>query len=170
MNNADTQFIVAGRRVTIRPMRLTDTEIATDFIRHLSPQTKNHRFLGGIGELSPQNVKHLVDVDGHQTMAFVATIQVNGEEKAIGVSRFAQDTINDAHEMAITVADAWQNKGIGMRLTQQLIEYAKSHGIRRFYSLDMAENGAMRALAGDFGMTATQDPEDTRRVIYSLDL
>jgi len=174
MNNADTQLIVAGRSVTIRPMRLTDTEIEADFIRTLSPQSRNHRFLGGIGELSLQNMKYLVDVDGHHSMAFVATIRVNGEEKAIGVSRYAEDTtsdaVSDAREMAVTVADAWQNKGIGMRLTQQLVEYAKGYGIRRLYSLDMAENDAMRTLAGAFGMTATQDPEDTRRVIYSLDL
>jgi hypothetical protein len=37
--------------------------------------TKHYRFLGGVKELSPAELKRLCDVDGRHSMAFVATVQ-----------------------------------------------------------------------------------------------
>jgi len=170
MNIENTHLTVAGRSVTIRPILLTDAEIEAEFIRDLSPQSKNHRFLGGTGELSVEDAKRLVDIDGYRSMAFVATIAEDGKEKAIGVSRYARDSNDLACEMAVTVADAWQQKGLGMQMTQQLIAYAKEHGIKHLYALDLADNEAMWSLAMEIGMTATQDPDDIAHVIYSLEL
>jgi len=170
MNIANTHLTVAGRSITIRPILLTDTEIEAEFDRDLSPQSKHHRFLGGTGELSAKEIKHLVDVDGHRSMAFLATITEGGKEKAIGVSRYARDSDDQVCEMAVTVADAWQPKGLGMQMTQQLIAYAKAHGISHLYALDLADNHAMWSLAKEIGMTATQDPEDIGHIIYSLEL
>ncbi len=72
--------------------------------------------------------------------------------------------------MAVTVADDWQQQGIGTSLTKKLIEFAKGHGVKTLYSLDLAENTAMRELAKEIGMSARRDPEDARQVIYSLTL
>ena len=166
--NADLYCIIAGEDVTIRPIRATDTAMEAEFIRQLSPETKYYRFLGGIRELSPAALAKLCDVDGKQSMAYVATVQRNGRETEIGVSRYAPDSDSKVHEMAVTVADEWQCCGLGATLMKQLIQSAQDNGVKKLYSTDFAENAAMKALARQFGMSANPDPNEPRQVTYSL--
>jgi L-amino acid N-acyltransferase YncA len=72
--------------------------------------------------------------------------------------------------MAVTIADEWQHKGLGQLLAKQLIGYAKSHGVKQLYSVDLADNSGMRKLASELGMSVRRDPEDAHQVIYSLTL
>jgi GNAT superfamily N-acetyltransferase len=161
---------IDGQVVTIRPIRITDAGMEADFVRALSPQSRHFRFLGGIKELSPQQVKMFCEVDGKYSMAFVATVVEQGKEVQIGVSRYAANSKDNTREMAVTVADKWQKKGLGKLLLKQLIEFAKGHGITQLYSIGMANNTAMRELAADLGMAVTTDPDDSGRVLYSLPL
>jgi GNAT superfamily N-acetyltransferase len=160
----------AEESVTIRPIRPADSVMEGEFVRNLSAQTKHYRFLGGVRELSAAELKRLCEVDGTHSMAFVATVQENGHETQIGVSRYGGNSKSDVREMAITVADAWQRKGLGQLLMQRLITYAKSHGVKQLYSVDLADNIAMRELARELGMSVRPDPDDAHQVIYSLTL
>jgi GNAT superfamily N-acetyltransferase len=160
--------IVSGQSVTIRPICSSDGVMEDEFVRNLSVETKHYRFLGGVKELSPDELKRLCDVDGLHTMAFVATIQEGGHEEEIGVSRYAESSDEDVREMAVTVADEWQQKGLGRLLATRLIEYAKSHGVKQLYSVDLADNSAMRKLASELRMSVRRDPDDPNQVIYSL--
>ena len=162
--------MIDGERVTIRPIRITDTDMEADFIRRLSPQTKHYRFFGGVRELSPAQVSRLCDVDGTHSMAFVATIRRDGRETEIGVSRYAPNSRSDVREIAVTVADEWQHKGLGAKLMEQLIQSARSNGVKRLYSIELSDNAAMRALAADLKMNVEPDPDDPHQIIYSLHL
>jgi GNAT superfamily N-acetyltransferase len=162
--------MIDGELVTIRPIRIADAEMEADFIRRLSPQTKHYRFFGGVKELSPTQVAHLCDVDGRHSMAFVATVRRGGREMEIGVSRYAPNSQSDVREIAVTVADEWQHKGLGTKLMKQLIQSAQGNGVKQLYSIDLSDNTAMRALAKDLNMSAHRDPSDPHQTIYSLQL
>jgi GNAT superfamily N-acetyltransferase len=170
MTTASEQLIVSDESVTIRPIHPADSAMEDKFVRDLSVETKHYRFLGGVKELSPAELKRLCDVDGRHSMAFVATVQENGRETEIGVSRYAEGSSDGVGEMAVTIADAWQHKGLGRSLVQRLIAYAKTHGVKRLYSVDLADNVAMRDLARELGMNVRRDPGDANQVIYSLTL
>jgi GNAT superfamily N-acetyltransferase len=170
MCSTKLQTKTASPTITIRPIRLTDEEMEAEFIRRLSPGTRHYRFLGGLKELTPKMLKSFCDVDYNHSMAFVATVSRDGEEVEIGVSRYAPNTRGDIREMAVTVADDWQNQGIGTLLTKKLIEFAKDHGVKKLYSVDFVDNVSMRQLANEFGMSVHPDPNDTHQVIYSLTL
>lgn len=170
MNTVPRAPEIAGQAVTIRPMCHADMQMEAEFVRRLSPKSRHYRFLGGVRELSPAELKAFCDVDGHRSMAFVATVVEDGREREIGVVRYAPNADGDVREIAVTVADDWQNKGLGTRLARQLIEHAREHGVKRLYSVDLADNAAMRALAHDLRMRAERDPDDACQVIYSLDL
>ncbi len=159
---------VAGEPVTIRPIRIDDLEREQDFIRRLSPAAKRYRFLGGVNELSPRELRGLCEVDGKNSMAFVATVLRNGREVEIGVARYSPAAGANTREIAVTVSDEWQHRGLGMMLVKHLIETAKLNGVTRLYSMDLADNGAMAALAKDLGMTSMRDPSDPHQMIYSL--
>jgi GNAT superfamily N-acetyltransferase len=159
---------VAG--LTIRSIRIDDLEMEQDFIRRLSPAAKRYRFLGGVRELPPQELKRLCDVDGKNSMAFVATVRQGGREVEIGVARYSPAAGANTREMAVTVSDEWQHRGLGTTLVKHLIETAKLNGVKHLYSMDLVDNGAMAALAKDLGMASTRDPSDPHQVIYSLTL
>ncbi len=170
------EVTIAGEPVTIRPIRITDTQMESDFINHLSPDSKHFRFLGGVRELPQAEITRLCDVDGKWSMAFVATVRRDGREIEIGVSRYAPECKDasegnaDVREIAVTVADEWQHKGLGSMLMKLLIQSAKANGVKHLYSVDPVENSAMSALARDLGMCPTRDPDDPHQVIYSLTL
>jgi GNAT superfamily N-acetyltransferase len=162
--------IIDGQLVTIRPLDASDAKIEADFVHNLSDETRHYRFLGAVKELSPTDLKRLCDVDGQYTMAFVATVQDAGRERQIGVSRYAEGATAEAREMAVTIADEWQHKGLGSVLARHLIDYARGHGVTQLYSIDLAENAAMRHLAHDLGMSLRRSLDDPSQVIYSLPL
>ena len=170
MTSTQLQSQTTSPAITIRPIRLTDADMEAEFVRRLSPKTRHFRFLGGLKELTPEMLKSFCDVDNHHSMAFVATISQNGTETEIGVSRYAPNANEDVREMAVTVADDWQHQGIGTMLTEKLIEFARDHGVKKLYSVDLADNTSMRQLAKEIGMSARRDPEDAHQVIYSLSL
>jgi GNAT superfamily N-acetyltransferase len=170
MNENSTNSIISGEVVTVRPLHATDTAMEADFVRALSAEARRYRFFGGIKELSPAELKLLCNVDGQHSMAFVATVQKNGHETAIGVSRYALSMKDGVREMALTIADEWQKKGVAELLMAWLIEYAKGHGVKQLYSVELADHYAMQQLAKKIGMSAEHDPEDPSQIIYSLTL
>jgi GNAT superfamily N-acetyltransferase len=160
--------VVAGETVTIRPIRGADTEMEQEFIRRLSPMSKHFRFFGGVRELGAAELRRLCEVDGKKAAAFVATVLRDGREVEIGVSRYASGA--GASEMAVTVADEWQHRGLGTTLAKHLIDAARRNGVTHLYSVELDDNAAMAALAKDLKMTVKPDPSDPRQVIYSLAL
>jgi len=161
---------IAGETVTIRPIRLTDIAMESDFIHRLSAEAKHFRFFAGVNELPPEELARLCDVDMKHSMAFVATVRKNGREVEIGVSRYAPNSHFDVREVAVTVADEWQHKGLGASLMNQLIKTARTQGIKQLYSVNLSTDAAMSALAKELNMTSIRDPSDPNQTIHSLTL
>lgn len=164
-----TDVSIEGQHIHIRPIRADDLVRERDFVRQLSPTSRHFRFLGGVKELSDAVLKNLCEVDYDNRMAYIATINKDGNEQEIAVSRYAKDDEGN-YECAVTVSDDWQHHGLGRILMNKLAEFARKRGIARLYSVDLADNRAMHALAKDMGMTVTQDPLDATLVRYELKL
>lgn len=164
------QLVIGNEPITIRPLLAADAPLDADFVRHLSADARRLRFFCGVKELSAEELKLLCGLDGQDSMAFVATTQTSGRETAIGVSRYAPSLNKGGKEMALAIADDWQDKGLAEILMSRLIEYARSHGVKRLYSVELADNHMMRKLSHALGLEAKQDPDDGSQVIYSLDL
>ena len=56
-----------------------------------------------------------------------------------------------AAEIAVTVIDDWQGRGLGTELLARLSERACQEGIRRFTAAVAADNAAMAGLLRNFG-------------------
>lgn len=170
MTSSAQQYQAISQPVTIRPIRPTDRVMEAEFVQQLSSKNKQFRFLGGIKELTAGVLNTFYDVDFDQSAAFVAVIVEGGKETEIGVARYAPNTLDDVREMAITVADSWQDTGVGTLLAWRLIGFARSQGIMKLYSVDRADNTHMQQFADVLGMSAQQDPDAVHQVIYELAL
>ena len=178
MDNDTTDLInlilhhtIDDQEITIRPIYPTDKAIEADFVRNLSAHKRRYRFMGALKELSSQLLTKLCTVDGHSTMAFIATIQDNdNKEVEIGVCRYVHGGEPDTREFAITTADDWHEKDLDVLLFNQLIKYARYRGVKHLYSVDLADDPFLRDLAQKLDMKTTRDPKDVHQVIHSLDL
>jgi len=73
----------------------------------------------------------------------------------VGIARYVRDR-EDPHaaEIAVTVIDGWQGRGLGTELLARLSERACQEGIRRFTAAVAADNAAMTGLpCGTWGPT-----------------
>lgn len=164
------EHLLDGTPVLIRPLRAEDREREEAFIRRLSPAARRYRFLGSFREASPALIDQLMDVDFQHRMAFVALLHDDGTLREIGVSRFAAGADEKQCECAVTVADEWQHRGLGVLLMRHLIDVARSNGYKRMVSLDDASNQPMHELADFLGFRREPVADDPARVMHVLDL
>lgn len=159
-----------GTPVLIRPLREADREREIVFVSSLSHRARRFRFLGDFKQLSAEQVQQLMDIDYEKRMAFVALVHDAGKIVEIGVSRYCVTADEKKCECAVTVADEWQNRGLGALLMTHLINYARQHGFKRMISIDAVTNEGMRDLASYLGFHRTIDPADSSQVVHTLDL
>lgn len=158
-----------GSQVTIRPVCSDDVELERQFIERLSPETRRYRFLYTIASPSDALLKQLTSIDPQNEAALMAVVDEGLHQREVGVARFCR-TADGRAEVAVTVEDAWQRKGVATLLMQQLIGIARERGITALYSIDSAGNERMRELAASLGFTRAGDPRDATQVIYTLPL
>jgi GNAT superfamily N-acetyltransferase len=165
-----TETLSDGTHVIIRPIRKEDAALERAFIRRLSPESRRLRFLGQMNEASDELVKALTDIDYRRDVAFVALVHRDGEKREIGVARYGTDKDGGVCECAVTVAEEWRKRGLGVILMRHLIEVARSRGVRSMFSIDEADNAGMRDLAKFLGFKRARDPDDATQVIHTLTL
>ncbi|MEI8163476.1 MAG: GNAT family N-acetyltransferase [Betaproteobacteria bacterium] len=149
-----------GSQVTIRPIKPEDVRMEQEFVKALSPESRYMRFMNTIREVSPAQMIRLTQIDYDREMAFVATIDADGEEKEIGVVRYATNPDGESCEFAIVVADDWQGKGLARRLMGTLIDTASSAGLKYMHGDFLAENTRMLAFVASLGFVLSAHPED----------
>jgi len=149
MNPLMTTMRVGDRDLTVREIRLDDVDRLQRMFTRLSADTVYHRFFSPIVEPRRSALVWLTAVDHDRRDALVA---LDGDE-IVAVARY--DALPEAGtaEVAVTVEDAWQHRGIGRRLTARLALRAVDHGIESFTASVMAENrpalGLLRKLSPD---------------------
>jgi len=103
------------------------------------------RFLARKDQLSAAELRYLTDVDHHDHEALGALDRAGG--RGVGVARYIRDA-GDPHaaEIAVTIVDDWQGRGLGTELLTRLSARARCEGIHRFTALVADDNVAMAAL------------------------
>lgn len=164
------QVIRGGDRVIVRPLHAQDIEMERRFIEALSPVSRRFRFLESMKSPSDELLKKLTVLDPATDVAYIAVTEAGSQENPVGVGRFSAAVGHKDCEFAVTVADAWQNKGLGTLLMQHLIEAARKRGIKAMHSSDARDNELMRRFSAHLGLAHRQDPDDATQVLYSLAL
>ena len=142
-----------GSKVVIRQVHRADAPLLADGFARLGPESRRLRFLRRKDELSAAELRYFTDVDHHHHEALGALDHTGG--RGVGVARYVRDTGDPlSAEIAVTVADDWQGRGLGTELLAQLSGRARAEGIHRFTALVSADNAAMTALL----RSASADP------------
>jgi acetyltransferase len=136
-----------GRKVRVRPIRPEDAERELRFFAGLSARSRYHRFMQHLPQLPPRLLARFTQLDYDRELALVAL----HENEFIAVGRYAPNPDGKTAEFALTVADAWQARGLGRALLQRLCEAARAAGYEALYGHVLAENLEMLELAARMG-------------------
>jgi acetyltransferase len=136
-----------GRSIPVRPIRPEDAPLELRFFAGLSERSRYHRFMQHLPELPPKMLARFTQLDYDRELALVALHE--GEFVAVG--RYAPNLDGKTAEFALTVADAWQGKGVGRALLERLCEQARAAGYEALHGYILADNHEMLELAQRLG-------------------
>jgi RimJ/RimL family protein N-acetyltransferase len=145
-----------GSPVFIRPVTPDDKPILREAFTRLSPETRYRRFMHPVKELSEKELDYLTRIDYTSHMAWVAVDPNNPEHPGLGVARCIRRPHDPrTAEVAITVVDSHQGKGLGTILLSLITRSAIQQGIDAFVAHVLVENAPMLKLFNELGGTVT---------------
>jgi GNAT superfamily N-acetyltransferase len=116
----------------------------------LSPTSSYRRFLSASPVLTAGMRRELTDVDHRDAEAMLALDE--GGSDGLGIARYVRNAErDDVAEVALTVIDDWQGRGLGTLMLQVISARARDEGIKTFTALMLAENHRMRDLLERLG-------------------
>ena len=144
----------SGQRVLLRAVRPDDAPGLAEAYEQLSETSRYRRFFAVKPHLSEQSLAYFTDVDHRNHEALIAVAPDSGQ--LVGVARFIRDPRQpDQAEVAVTVIDSWQRRGLGAVLLRELAQRAAEEGIRHFTAEILADNRPMLTLAHRLGYAET---------------
>jgi GNAT superfamily N-acetyltransferase len=142
-----------GTRIRVRQGHSGDRDLLVRGFQNLSEESRYRRFLAPMSELSDSMVDYLTQIDHRDHEALVALSEDTGE--GIGVARYVRDPKRpEAAEVAVTVIDQWQGRGVGTLLLELIGCRARDEGIETFTAMALASNHEIMELLQGLGPVA----------------
>ena len=134
-----------GSIVTLSPILKTDREFLEKGLQELSIDSRFARFGQGVAGLSKRELDYLTDVDQRTHVAWGATI----DEEAAGVGRYIVPPDGGCPELAVTVIDRFQGRGVAHALLEALVAVAREDHLEEFCFESRGDNIAVNRLIAE---------------------
>jgi GNAT superfamily N-acetyltransferase len=143
---------IDGVQLSVRPIEPDDRLALVGAFEHLSKQSVYRRFLAPVKRLTASQLDYLTELDHEAHEALIAVTEAN---EIVGIARYVRNREDPRQaEVAVTVADEWQGRGVGTALLQLLATRARQNGIEYFIGVCLAENREMLQLFDELGPTS----------------
>jgi L-amino acid N-acyltransferase YncA len=155
-----------GSVVLVRQVQSTDAGLLDEGFARLSESSRQARFLGNKERLNSAELRFLTCVDHHDHEALGA---LDRKGRGAGIARYIRDREDRrSAEVAVTIVDAWQGRGLGSKLLQLLSDRARDEGIVRFTAtVGLGNLASDRLIRAAGGVLVSQEP-DSREYEISL--
>ncbi|MDE2236053.1 MAG: bifunctional acetate--CoA ligase family protein/GNAT family N-acetyltransferase [Gammaproteobacteria bacterium] len=141
-----------GRKLRLRPILPEDEDMIQALFKQLTPMEIYMRFHGNMKILEHTLAARLTQIDYDREMALVlARPGVPGKAGICAVTRLAADPDFERAEFSLLVHHDYTGQGVGTRLLQALIDYARAHGIGELFGIVLRENAVMLNLCRRLG-------------------
>lgn len=129
--------------VQLRLINPKDIGLWTDFVNSCSAKSLWLRFLSPFSA-TPERAQRFCNVNPEDEVALVAEAKTGDQHKFLGIARLIKNKRCEGEaEYAIIISDPWQNKSLGITLSEQCIELAKKEGYKTIRAETLQENYAM---------------------------
>jgi GNAT superfamily N-acetyltransferase len=155
--NGEILDLPGGHEVPFRLVGTEDASALQRFLGRCSERTIYLRFFGSLDEFSEQKAQYFASVDRVDHFGLVA-LDPNDPDDIIAMVRYDREPGEERAEYAAIVEDDWQDHGIGIALTRELIAVAQNNGVRYFYAMVKGKNTRMLELLRHLDL-----PEEERK-------
>lgn len=156
---SEVSLRVAGRLVSIRPVRPDDLETLVALYEGLSPEDTYHRFFSGAPPIR-ELVAQWIDNAARDAVRLVAEADDGTLIADAGFAPIAEGVwVGDA-ELDMTVG-ARTRGWFGSYLLERVVEEGRDHGVRNFHAHILRDNRAMLAVATRRGYVVLDHDEPT---------
>jgi acetyltransferase len=155
-------------KVHLRPVRPQDEGLYARFFERVTSEDARMRFFTAAPNRSHKFLARLTQIDYAREMAFVAISAESGD--LLGASRLAADPDYTRAEFAVLVRSDLKGQGLGWRLMQHLIAYARAEGLGQLFGEILASNTTMLEMCREFGFRVEVEPGDATLRCVTLDL
>jgi len=147
-----------GTVIHLRPIRPDDAPRLVALFDRLSQQTAYQRFFSVLKRLPLAYARVFVNVDYRQRLAIVAEMVAPAGPELIGVGRYEPADATELApgivptvaptivEVAFVVQDAWQGRGLGSILLDEVLRAGVARGVQHFRAFVLADNYRMLGL------------------------
>jgi acetyl coenzyme A synthetase (ADP forming)-like protein len=143
-----------GSTLRLRPPVAEDAEALVEFFSGLSERSRYLRF-HGFPSVGPKLVEPVLEPDWQERGALLGSLG----GRIVALANWVRLRDPRAAEIAFTVDDDYQGRGIGTRLLEQLAARASEAGIEEFVAEVLHENNAMLGVFRDAGFAVTRAAE-----------
>jgi len=144
-----------GRKVEIRAQRPGDREGLRAAVRRASTRTLYHRFFTVKRKFSEQKAHFFLDVDFIRHVVLVAVTKEDDQPAIISGCRYVI-TKPGCAEVAFSVIDDYQRKGLGTALMRHLVAIAREAGLGELVADVLADNTPMLKVFKRSGLAMTE--------------
>ena len=156
----ETLVLADGRELLLRPIRPEDESALRQTFATLSPDQVRRHFAAATGALAQIDAARFTQIDYDREMALILTAPGNaGRTPVYGLVRILIDTNQERAEFVIALHPDVTGQGLGHRLMQRSIAYARGRGLRQLQGDVMRDNRVMRRLAANLGFVEESPPE-----------
>jgi acetyl coenzyme A synthetase (ADP forming)-like protein len=152
-----------GGSIHIRAIRPDDKQRLQALFEGLSSRSVYFRFFQTKQRLTDDELRYFTELDFTRNVALVATLREGETEHIIGVGRYFRmeedEQPTTRAEVAFTVADAHQGRGVGTLLLEHLATVARRQGIDTFEAYVLGENNRMLQVFEASGFTVQRSLE-----------
>ena len=148
-----------GTDAFVVPLERTDRAALVAEFETLSPESQRRRFLAPVRHLSDAMLDHLVDdVDGVDHIALVLCAETSPDVyDPVALARMVRYAdVTDAADLAVTVKDEWQGRGVATVLLEVLMR-RRPEGVDRIVTEVLQDNPASLAMLRRLGAVSLED-------------
>ncbi len=156
-----------GMDLFFRPVKPSDERLFQEYLYKLSERSVYLRFFQVRRDFPHELAQEMVAVNYQQNLGIVATQGTSDTAPIVAAGHWMMDYNENMAEVAFSVADEHQRKGIGTHLLHFLMRVARERGIHGFRATVIAGNMAMMGVFQKSGCVLHTD-YDSGEIILSF--
>jgi RimJ/RimL family protein N-acetyltransferase len=153
-NFSAAELLRDGSRIEIRALRPSDRAAFLLAVDHTSFRSLYRRFFGIKRGFSEKEISHFLNVDFVNHVALVAVRNEDSREIIVGGGRYIVVGPGTA-ELAFTIVDEYQGKGLGRALLRDLVALARNAGLKELIAEVLPDNVAMLKVFENSGLSVS---------------
>ncbi|MBE0542145.1 MAG: N-acetyltransferase [Verrucomicrobia bacterium] len=135
--------LMGGAVVRFRHLRADDEPLISEAMKTASRETLLHRFFSPIRRVPPELLHQLLAINRARETCVVGVVANPEITRIVCGARYVKLVKPDTAEIALTVHDDVQRRGLGTFMVRLLARLARADGVRWFEAEVMASNDRM---------------------------